>query len=948
MSDIALYRRLLRQARPYWLHLAVLFGIGLLASPIALLNPVPLKIVVDSVLGSRPLPAWLAAALPAAATRSPATLLAVAIGLLITVAALAQVPGLPNKFMQTYVGERLVLGFRTQLVQHAQRLSLSYHDSKGSADSLYRINQDAAVIDKIMVEGIIPFVAAGITLAMMIVVMTRLDWQLALVALGVSPPLFVLSRLYRPRMRRQSRHVKKLESSALAVVQETFGALRVVKAFGQETRETDRFVRRSTEGVAARIRLALMEGRYGVLVGLTSALGTAAVLLIGARHVGEGVLTLGQLWMVLTYLGQLYEPLKTISKKAAGIQSYLASAERAFGLRDEQPEVPERPPARAIERAVGRVAFRHVSFAYGPDRPVLHDVSFEIEPGTRLGVVGATGAGKTTLISLLTRFYDPLEGAILLDGVDLRDYKLLDLRRQFAVVLQDPVLFSLSIAENIAYAAPGASREQVVAAAQAATAHEFIERLPQGYDTQVGERGVKLSGGQRQRIALARAFLKDSPVLILDEPTSSVDAKTESVIVDAVERLKRGRTVIVISHRPSTLAGCSALLTIDGGRVVADTTPAAVEAVLTPAPPSRTPTRALSEKRRENLLAHPAVQAWRQLHPDHVVPDRITPAKFKPNKPRPNLAVYRLEGVGADGAAGIAKRCTRGGGQIERTIYERILPRVPLPGPRYYGTVPGSPEDSAEDGCWLFIGEIQGEKYDRLSPDHRAAAARWLGILHTEAQAAAAQAGLPEAGPSRYRAAMRATRDVIRDQVDNPAFSAADVAFLDVLVARFDELDEDWDRLVRTGTGLPPTLIHGDFNGKNLRMQASPQGLRVGAFDWEDAGWAGPAVDLAQAVDPSCHISASPDLATYHAVVRERWPNCDATDVERLATCGAVWRAVAAITWEAHHLARPWADAFIPNLRLYEAELTHALDRFGWAGTAGRASRRSAVQGRAG
>src|SRR3989454_438570 len=859
MSDIALYRRLLRQARPYWLHLAVLFGIGLLASPIALLNPVPLKIVVDSVLGSRPLPAWLAAALPAAATRSPATLLAVAIGLLITVAALAQVPGLPNKFMQTYVGERLVLGFRTQLVQHAQRLSLSYHDSKGSADSLYRINQAAAVSDKIRVEGIIPFVAAGITLAMMIVVMTRLDWQLALVALGVSPPLFVLSRLYRPRMRRQSRHVKKLESSALAVVQETLGALRVVKAFGQETRETDRFVRRSTEGVTAR------------------------------------------------------------------------------------------PHARAIGRAAGAVAFRHVSFAYGPDRPVLHDVSLEIEPGTRLGVVGATGAGKTTLISLLTRFYDPLEGAILLDGVDLRDYKLLDLRRQFAVVLQDAVLFSLSIADNIAYAAPGATKDQVVAAAQAANAHEFIERLPQGYDTEVGERGVKLSGGQRQRIALARAFLKDSPVLILDEPTSSVDAKTEAAIVDALERLKQGRTVIVISHRPTTLAGCSALLTIDGGRVVADTTPAAVEALPTPAPPSRTPTRALSEKRRENLLAHPAVQAWRQLHPDRVVPDRITPAKFKPNKPRPNLTVYRLEGVGVDSAAVIAKRCTQGGGQIERTVYERILPHVPLAGPRYYGTVSGSHEDHAEDVCWLFIGEIQGEKYDMLRPDHRAAAARWLGILHTEAQSAADQAGLPDGGPSRYRDQMRATRDLIRAQVDNPAFSAEDVAFLDVLVARFNELDEDWDRLARACTGLPPTLIHGDFNAKNLRVQASPQGAQIGAFDWEDAGRAVPGIDLAQAVDPSCRISASPDLATYWAVVRERWPNCDQTDIERLATCGAVWRALAVITWDGHHLTRPWADAFLPNLRMYEAELTHALDRFGWPARPGRVSgpRRPALQGRA-
>src|SRR5213592_3685628 len=549
MSDLALYRRLLRQARPYWLHFAGLFGIGLLSSPLALLDPVPLKIVFDSVLSSHPLPAYLRTVLPSAVLGSAGALL-VAIGLLLGVAALTQLQALANRFMQAYVGERLVLGFRTQLVQHAQRLSLSYHDSKGSADSLYRIQQDAAVIDKIMVEGIIPFVAAAVTLAMMIVVTLRLDWQLALVALGVSPPLFVLSRLYRPRMRRQSRQVKKLESSALAAVQETLGALRVVKAFGQESRETDRFVHRSTEGVAARIRMALMEGRYGVLVGLTSALGTAAVLFIGVRHVVEGVLTVGQLWMALRYLDKLYEPLKTISKKAAGIQSYLASAERAFALL-------ERPHARTIGRAAGAVAFRHVSFAYGPDRPVLHDVSFEIAPGTRLGIVGATGAGKTTLISLLTRFYDPLEGAILLDGVDLRDYKLLDLRRQFAVVLQDAVLFSLSIAENIAYAAPGASREHVVTAAQAANAHEFIERLPQGYETEVGERGVKLSGGQRQRIALARAFLKDSPVLILDEPTSSVDAKTESAIVEALERLKQGRTVIVISHRSTTLAGCS-------------------------------------------------------------------------------------------------------------------------------------------------------------------------------------------------------------------------------------------------------------------------------------------------------------------------------------------------------------------------------------------------------
>src|SRR5881227_687937 len=778
MSEFALYGRLLRQARPYWLHLAVLFGIGLLASPIALLNPVPLKIVVDSVLGSRPLPVWLAATLPTAATRSPATLLAVAIGLLIAVAALAQVQGLANKFMQAYVGERLVLAFRTRLVQHAQRLSLSYHDSKGSADSLYRINQDAAVIDKIMVEGIIPFVAAGITLAMMIVVMTRLDWQLALVALGVSPPLFMLSRLYRPRMRRQSRQVKKLESSALAVVQETLGALRVVKAFGQETRETDRFVHRSTEGVAARIRLALMEGRYGVLVGLTSALGTAVVLFIGVRHVVEGVLTVGQLWMALRYLDKLYEPLKTISKKAAGIQSYLASAERAFALLDEQPEVPERPHARPVTRAAGAVEFRGVSFAYGPYRPVLQDVSVAIAPGTRLGVVGATGAGKTTLISLLTRFYDPTAGQILLDGVDLRDYKLDDLRRQFAVVLQETVLFSASIAENIAYAAPGASREQIVAAAHAANAHEFIVRLPRGYDTQVGERGAQLSGGQRQRIALARAFLKDSPVLILDEPTSSVDAETEAKILGAMRHLMRGRTVVLISHRPSTLQRCQALLVLENGRVVTDTIPA-----VTRAQPPAAPVGVVVGQRRSNLKSHPAVRAWCELYPQ-LEPVSITLLRVRKKKSN----VYRLEGVGQAGSGVIAKRCRTAVAQVERTVYEDILAGLTIPSLRYYGFV----DEPASASGWLFMEEASGPDYSNLLPDHRARAGRWLGSLHAAAAGATAGGRLPDGGPGRYLARLQTLRETFRRHLDNPVLSPEDVAFLEGLRARLDDLDARW------------------------------------------------------------------------------------------------------------------------------------------------------------
>ena len=575
MGDVALYRRLLRQARPYWPHFLALFAMGLLASLIALLNPVPLKIVVDSVLGGRPLPSFLHALLPGAATRSPAAILLVAIGLLVAVAALGQLQALTSTLLRTYVGERLVLEFRARLVQQVQRLSLSYHDSRGTADSLYRIQHDAPAIQNIMVDGVIPFVAASVTLVTMIVVTARLDWQLALVALGVTPALLLLSRVYRSHLRTQSRYVKKLETAALAVVHETLGALRVVKAFGQEGRETDRFIRRSSEGMAARIHLAFLEGRFGLLVGLTTAGGVAAVLLIGVRHVRSGTLTLGELLMVLSYLGQLYDPLKTISRKAAALQSYLASAERVFALLDERPDVPERPHARPLGRAVGAVEFRDVCFAYDADHPVLHVVSFDVPPGARVAVAGTTGAGKTTLVSLLTRFYDPTGGAILLDGVDLRDYRLADLRDQFAIVLQEPVLFSTSIAENIAYARPGAGELDIVQAARAAGAHDFIIRLPRGYATPVGERGMQLSGGERQRVALARAFLKDAPLLILDEPTSSVDVKTEAVILDAMDRLMRGRTAFLITHRASALVGCDVRLQLERGRLV-EATPALV------------------------------------------------------------------------------------------------------------------------------------------------------------------------------------------------------------------------------------------------------------------------------------------------------------------------------------------------------------------------------------
>jgi ATP-binding cassette subfamily B protein len=558
--------RVLMESRSCWRHLSGIAGLSLLSLPLTLLYPLPLKIIVDGVLGNQPLPLWLVKAVPMLHSRGAS--LEAAIAVLLGIALLVSIQGLAAWWLQTYTGEKLVWDFRARLLDHVQRLPLMFHDRYGATDSVYRIQHDAPAIQYVTIQGVAPLMTAVFTLVAMIVVTARLDFLLSVVALLITPVLFLLSLGCSRIVRQRSETIKNLDSSALSVIQEVIGSIRVIKAFGQENREHDRFVRRSAKRMSQQVRLAIQQALFNVLIGLTVALGTAAALYIGVRHVRAGTLTIGSLLVIMAYIAQVYQPLQTVTSKVTDLQVWLASLERAFLLLDQQPEIAESEGARSLRVAGGNFEFRNVSFAYDESGRGLHNLSFHIPAGTRVGIVGPTGAGKTTLLNLLMRFYDPASGEVRLDGHDIREYRIADFRKQFAVVLQEPVLFAASIAENIAYGKPDASDEEIAAAAEAAASDDFIRSLPEGYDTQVGERGSRLSGGERQRISLARAFLRNSPILILDEPTSSVDVPTEAAIMEATERLISGRTTFMIAHRLSTLKSCDLVLVLDQGRLV--------------------------------------------------------------------------------------------------------------------------------------------------------------------------------------------------------------------------------------------------------------------------------------------------------------------------------------------------------------------------------------------
>lgn len=567
-SDRELMRWVLREGRPFAGRLSAGTLLSLASTPLALLQPIPLAIVADHALGDRPASGWLAALLPSSIEGSPTRILVFAAALQVLVVLASGMQLLLSQYVLTSAGEKMSLATKGQLMDHVQRLSFAFLDRTGTADSIYRIQYDASVVRYVLIDSLLPLLSSAVMFFSILVVVLSINSSLALVALVVTPILYLLAARYRSQVRPRYRELKRLESSAQHVVQEALTSFRVVKAFGRESYETSRFVNRASEGVDARLRLTVRESLFGLAVNLTTAAGTALVLLIGGRAVRSGDMTLGELLIVIGYLGQLYGPLQSISKRVAGLQNHLTSAQRVHELLSEVPDVVDRPGARALDRCAGSVEIDNVSFGYTPDHNVLEGLSLRVPAGTRVGIAGRTGAGKSTLISLITRFYDPSIGVVRLDGVDLRDYRLADLRDQFSIVLQEPVLFSTSIAENLRYAKPWATDDQLIAAAKTAGAHDFIAALPGGYDTMVGERGMTLSGGERQRISLARAFLKDAPILILDEPTSSVDMATERQIMEAMERLMEGRTTFMIAHRLSTLDSCDIRVELVGGRVL--------------------------------------------------------------------------------------------------------------------------------------------------------------------------------------------------------------------------------------------------------------------------------------------------------------------------------------------------------------------------------------------
>jgi ABC-type multidrug transport system fused ATPase/permease subunit len=533
---------------------------------VGLLVPWPLKVLVDSVLEDKPLPGLLAGPLsPVAGSRYGLLVAVVAAGLVIAI--VQNLLLVVNNYLGTRLKERIVLDFRGDLFQHAQRLSMTFHDSQRTGDLMNRITYQAFSIGSIVMSGP-PLLQSVVTLVGMFWIAFHLDPLLALLSLTVVPFIYYSLGYYATHVDTRMREVKGMEGQTLSIVHEAMAMLRVIVAFAREPHEYERFRKQGERALEARVRLTVDQTLFSLVVNTLTAIGTALVLGFGANQVLRGSLTVGELLVMMAYIASVYTPLESISNTLGTLKDHLISAQMAFQLLEIEPEIKDAPGAVELGQVDGRIRFDGVSFSYKSRKGTLKDLSFEALPGQVVAIVGHTGAGKTTLASLIPRFYDPAAGRVRLDGRDLRTINLRSLRRSVSVVLQEPLLFSATIAENIRYGRLVAGDDEVKAAARAANAHDFIERLPKRYHTAIGERGVQLSGGERQRIAIARAFLKNAPILILDEPTSSIDSKTEGVILDALDRLMIGRTTFIIAHRLSTVRHADHILVLAQGAIV--------------------------------------------------------------------------------------------------------------------------------------------------------------------------------------------------------------------------------------------------------------------------------------------------------------------------------------------------------------------------------------------